>query len=296
MDITSILITNFIAVLGMMLLGWMISLITKNVTIVDSLWGLGFVLIAWLTFFNAEGFQGRMLLITLLVTIWGMRLSLHLSWRNWGHGEDPRYGRWREESGDRFWLISLFKVFVLQAIFLWAIALALQWGQMSSQPPQLIWIDYLGVSVWAVGFFFEALGDWQLARFKADGANKGRVMDQGLWAYSRHPNYFGECLIWWGIFLIALATSSSLWTVISPIIITTVLLKMTGVTLMEKAIVHTRPKYRDYIARTNTFFPWFPKKRETHEPGPGNGRASVAVPSSDSNGYLLHGLCKTFWI
>ena len=132
MDITSILITNFIAVLGMMLLGWMISLITKNVTIVDSLWGLGFVLIAWLTFFNAEGFQGRMLLITLLVTIWGMRLSLHLSWRNWGHGEDPRYGRWREESGDRFWLISLFKVFVLQAIFLWAIALALQWGQMLS--------------------------------------------------------------------------------------------------------------------------------------------------------------------
>ncbi|MDX2448733.1 MAG: DUF1295 domain-containing protein [Desulfobacterales bacterium] len=261
MDITSILFTNFIAVLGMMLLGWIISLIIKNVTIVDSLWGLGFVLIAWLTYFTAEGFQGRMLLISLLVSFWGLRLSLHLSWRNWGHGEDPRYGRWREESGERFWLISLFKVFVLQAIFLWAIALALQWGQMSSQPPQLTWLDYLGVSVWVVGFFFEAVGDWQLARFKADGANKGRVMDQGLWAYSRHPNYFGECLVWWGIYLITLATPSSLWTVISPIIITIVLLKMTGVTLMEKAIVYTRPKYKDYIARTNTFFPWFPKKK-----------------------------------
>ena len=261
MDITSILISNFIAVLGMMLLGWIISLVTKNVTIVDSLWGLGVVLIAWLTFFTAEGFQGRMILITLLVTLWGLRLSLHLSWRNWGHGEDPRYGRWREESGESFWLISLFKVFVLQAIFLWAIALALQWGQMSPQPPQLTWIDCLGASVWAVGFFFEAVGDWQLARFKADFTNKGRVMDQGLWAYSRHPNYFGECLVWWGIFLIALATPSSLWTVISPIIITTVLLKMTGVTLMEKTIVHTRPKYRDYIARTNALVPWFPKRK-----------------------------------
>jgi steroid 5-alpha reductase family enzyme len=261
MDITSVLITNFLAVLGMMLLGWIISLITKNVTIVDSLWGLGFVLIAWLTYFTAEGFQGRMLLITLLVTSWGLRLSLHLSWRNWGHGEDPRYGSWREESGGRFWLISLFKVFVVQAVFLWAIALALQWGQMSPRPPELTLLDYLGVTVWVVGFFFEAVGDWQLARFKADGANKGRVMDQGLWAYSRHPNYFGECLVWWGIFLITLATPSSLWTVISPIIITTVLLKMTGVTLMEKAIVHTRPKYRDYIARTNALVPWFPKKK-----------------------------------
>ena len=261
MDIISILISNFIAVLGMMLLGWIISLITRNVTIVDSLWGLGFVLIAWLTFFTAEGFQGRMILITLLVTLWGLRLSLHLSWRNWGHGEDPRYGLWREESGNRFWLISLFKVFVLQAIFLWAIALSLQWGQMSPQPPQLTWIDYLGVSVWALGFFFEVVGDWQLARFKSDAANKGRVMDQGLWAYSRHPNYFGECLVWWGIFLITLATPSSLWTVISPIIITTVLLKMTGVTLMEKTIVHTRPKYREYIARTNAFIPWFPKRK-----------------------------------
>jgi len=263
MDITTILVTNFLAVLGLMLLGWLVSLVTRNVTIVDSLWGLGFVLIAWLTYFSAEGFGGRMLLITLLVSLWGLRLSLHLSWRNWGQGEDPRYGKWRQEGGKRFWLISLFKVFVLQAVFLWAIALALQWGQLSPRPSHLTPLDYLGAALWVIGFFFEAAGDWQLARFKADPAQKGRVMDQGLWAYSRHPNYFGECLIWWGIFLIALATPSSFWTIISPMIITTVLLKMTGVTLMEKAIVHTRPGYRDYIARTNAFVPWFPKRKGT---------------------------------
>ena len=128
MDIASLFITNFLAVLGLMLLGWIISLIFRNVTIVDSLWGLGFVLIAWLTHLSAGGFQGRRLLITLLVTLWGLRLSLHLSLRNWGHGEDPRYASWRQDSGEGFWLISLFKVFILQAVFLWAIALAVQWG------------------------------------------------------------------------------------------------------------------------------------------------------------------------
>jgi steroid 5-alpha reductase family enzyme len=262
MDMITILATNFGAVLAMMLMGWIISLIYRNVTIVDSLWGLGFVLIAWITCSLSDGFYGRKVLITALVSLWGLRLFLHLSWRNWGHGEDPRYGSWRKESGDRFWLVSLFKVFILQAIFLWAIALALQWGQLSSQPERLTWLDYLGLALWMIGFFFEAVGDWQLARFKANPSNKGLVMDQGLWEYSRHPNYFGETLIWWGIFLITLATPGSWWTIISPIIITVVLLKMTGVTLMEKTIVHTRPGYSEYIAKTNAFLPWFPKKKE----------------------------------
>jgi steroid 5-alpha reductase family enzyme len=261
MNITTILMVNFISVLIMMLLGWFISLIYRNVTIVDTLWGLGFIMIAWLTFFMADGFYGRKMLITLLVTLWGLRLSLHLTLRNWGHGEDPRYESWREKSGDRFWLVSLFKVFVLQAVFMWAIALALQWGQFSSVPAKFTALDYAGTGVWVIGFFFEAISDWQLSRFKADPSNKGRVMDQGLWAYSRHPNYFGECLIWWGIFLITLATPSSGWTIISPIIITVVLLKMTGVPMMEKTIVHTRPGYSNYIARTNSFFPWFPQKK-----------------------------------
>jgi steroid 5-alpha reductase family enzyme len=261
MDIIPIFIINFTAVIALMLLGWGLSLYCKNVTVVDSLWGLGFVLIAWLTFLMADGFFGRKVLITLLTSIWGLRLSLHLTWRNWGHGEDPRYGGWREMSGEKFWLVSLFKIFLMQAVFLWAIALCLQWGQISTQPASLTFLDFTGIGIWGIGFFFEATSDFQLARFKADPANKGRVMDQGLWAYSRHPNYFGECLIWWGVFLIALSTPASGWTLISPILITAVLLKMTGVPLMEKTIVHTRPGYSAYIARTNSFFPWFPKNR-----------------------------------
>ena len=259
MEIFSILMVNFWAVLGMMLLGWVVSLISKNVTHVDSLWGVGFVLIAWLTFGMADGFVGRRVLISLLVTLWGLRLSLHLSRRNWGHGEDPRYAAWRAKSGDRFWLVSLGKVFVLQAVFLWIIALALQWAQISPVPDRFTAWDILGLAVWIVGFGFEAVADQQLYRFKADPANKGRVMDQGLWAYSRHPNYFGEALMWWGVFLIALSTPAGWWTMISPVVITVVLLKMTGVSLMEKTIVHTKPGYRDYIARTNAFIPWFPK-------------------------------------
>jgi steroid 5-alpha reductase family enzyme len=262
MDTFSIMGINFMAVLAMMLIGWGFSLIYRNVTIVDSLWGLGFVLIAWLTFFTGQGFYGRKLLITVLVSAWGLRLCLHLSHRNWGHGEDPRYAEWREKSGDRFWLVSLFKVFILQSIFLWVIALALQWAQMAPTPERLTVLDFAGLVIWLVGFFFEAVGDYQLARFKANPANKGRVMDQGLWAYSRHPNYFGESLMWWGIFLMALATPDGGWTLVSPVVITTVLLKMTGVPLMEKAIVHHRPGYKAYIDRTNAFFPWFPKKEE----------------------------------
>lgn len=179
MDAITILTINFLAVLGMMVLGWLVSLIYRNVTIVDSLWGLGFVLIAWLAFFMADGFFGRKLLVAVLVTLWGVRLSLHLSWRNWGKGEDPRYGAWRKKSGDRFWLVSLFKIFVLQAIFLWAIALALQWAQLQPRPGAFTAWDAIGIILWTIGFFFEAVGDWQLARFKADPANKGRVMERG---------------------------------------------------------------------------------------------------------------------
>jgi len=251
---------NLAAVTGMMFCGWLISLVYKNVTLVDSLWGMGFVLIAWITFCLTEGYTGRKVLIVVLTTVWGLRLSAHLSWRNWGKGEDPRYGGWRQAGGNRFWIISLFKVFLLQALFMWVIALAIQYGQVSRMPAHFTRLDFAGLIIWMIGFLFESISDWQLARFKSDPANKGKVMDRGLWAYSRHPNYFGECLIWWGIFLIALSTANSWWTIISPFIITAVLLKMTGIPLMEKTIVDSRPGYREYIRRTPAFIPWFPKK------------------------------------
>jgi len=251
---------NLAAVVAMMIGGWLISLWHRNVNIVDSLWGLGFVLIAWISFFLAEGFTGRRTLIAILATVWGIRLCIYLSRRNWGAGEDARYGEWRKKSTASFWLISLFKVFLLQALFLWAISLVLQVGQISPAPDHFVWLDGLGVIVWLVGFIFEAVGDRQLARFKANPANKGRVMDRGLWAYSRHPNYFGEFLIWWGFFLITLSTPAGWWTSVSPLLVTIVLLKLTGIPLTEENIRKTRPAYNDYINRTSAFIPWFPRK------------------------------------
>jgi steroid 5-alpha reductase family enzyme len=259
MLISELYFNNLLAVAFIMLLGWLVSLYKKNVTIVDSLWGLGFIFIAWLTWFQTDGYWGRKLLLAGLTTIWGLRLAVYLTWRNHGKGEDPRYAKWRQSSGRRFWWISLFKVFLLQALFLWAIALSVQAGQTSRHPAHLGVLDLVGTGLWLIGFAFEALGDWQLARFKSIPANRGKVMNLGLWRYTRHPNYFGECLIWWGLFIIALSDPRFWWTALSPVIITTVLLKMTGIALTEKVIVEKRPEYREYQDSTPAFFPWVPK-------------------------------------
>jgi steroid 5-alpha reductase family enzyme len=260
-SITSITAWNFAAIVTMMFIGWLISLRYRNVTIVDSLWGLGFVMVVWITYFSAAGgFPGRKALIAVLATAWGVRLSYYLSKRNWKAGEDRRYAEWRRIAGERFWLASLFKVFLLQAIFLWVISLVLQFGQFSALPNHFVWLDSLGVCLWTAGFFFEVVADRQLANFKKDPANRGRVMDRGLWAYSRHPNYFGEFLIWWGFFLITLSTPGNWWTVTSPLIVSAVLLKMTGIPLTESVILKTRPAYREYVERTSAFVPWFRRK------------------------------------
>ena len=169
-----------------------------------------------------------------------------------------------ENSGEQFWLVSLFKVFILQALFLWVIAAVIQIGQLASTPAELTWLDGLGIIVWTAGFMFESVGDWQLAKFKSDPDSKGRVMDRGLWAYTRHPNYFGEFLVWWGFFIITLATPNSWWTVICPIIVTAVLLKMTGIPLTEKDLIKRRPGYESYIKRTSAFVPWPPEKERKH--------------------------------
>jgi steroid 5-alpha reductase family enzyme len=252
-------LVNLATLAAMMTVGWTFSVLRRNVNIVDSLWGVGFVLVAGVTFWLGDGFVGRSLLILVLTTIWGLRLAGYLTWRNWGKAEDHRYGQWRENSRRPFWMVSLFKVFWLQAIFLWVISLVLQKAQLSPAPAQFSALDMVGTLVWATGFVFEAVGDWQLARFKADPANRGRVMEKGLWAWSRHPNYFGEFLVWWGFFLVALATPGGWWTVVSPAVISLVLLKITGVPLTEAALKNRRPGYAEYISRTSAFFPRPPK-------------------------------------
>lgn len=255
-----ILLLNLALALALMMAGWVVSLLIDNVTIADCLWGVGFVGIAWTTCILSDGNAVRRWMLALMVTFWGVRLSIYLGERNWGRGEDPRYASWRKKCGSGFWLQSLFKVFGLQALFMWIIALPLQWAQMASLPGHLTALDIAGAVIWLVGFLFETVGDAQLAAFKADPANRGKVMDRGLWAYSRHPNYFGEALMWWAIFLIALATPGGWWTVIGPLAITAVLLKMTGIALTESLLLAGRPGYAEYIRKTSAFIPWFPGK------------------------------------
>lgn len=257
---TTILATTFGATIAMMLVLWLLSLAIKNASIVDIFWGAGFALIAIIAFTQTDGYRPRRLLITSLAVIWGLRLAIHIGWRNYGKGEDFRYQAMRKRIGSRFVLISLFTVFGLQGVLMWVISLPLQVAQFSREPARLTWLDFLGLGLWAVGFLFEAIGDLQLTLFRINPANKGKVMDRGLWAYTRHPNYFGDALLWWGLFLIASATPRGWWTVISPILMTTLLMKVSGVALLEKALVKTRPEYRDYIRRTSAFFPRPPKR------------------------------------
>jgi steroid 5-alpha reductase family enzyme len=247
-------------ILVLMILLWLLSLVLKNSSIVDIFWGSGFLITGWLFFaLTPDGFMPRKLLLMLLATIWGLRLSLYILWRNWGKGEDFRYRVWREEAGSAWWWRSFFKVFLLQGILMWVIAIPLLAAQISPTPQHLTVLDFLGVLVWVVGFFFESVGDIQLARFKSNPANKGRVMDLGVWKYTRHPNYFGDSTQWWGFYLIA-ASASGWWTLFSPLIMTLLLLRVSGVTLLEKTM-SSRPGYDEYIRTTSAFFPWFQKRK-----------------------------------
>jgi steroid 5-alpha reductase family enzyme len=237
-------------------LTWMVSVQLKNVTIVDSLWSLLFVLGAF-AYARVIGVPGpRVTLVLALVTIWGLRLAGYLSWRNLGHEEDRRYAAIRRRNEPNFALKSLYLVFGLQAVLAWLISLPLLGAVGGSSPLGLL--DYLGAALWCVGMIFEAGGDLQLARFKGDPANAGKVMDRGLWRYTRHPNYFGDFCVWWGFYLIAVS-AGAWWSVVGPAMMSYLLLKVSGVRLLERDIGKRRPEYAEYIRRTNAFFPGPPK-------------------------------------
>jgi len=261
MEFLSIYLGLGAVILGMMTLLWLVSLALKNSSIVDILWGTGFVITTWAAFLlTPDGFLMRKLILCVLVTIWGLRLSLHILMRNWGKSEDFRYQAWRKEAGAAWWWRSFFKVFLLQGILLWIISAPLLAVQLSAQPDHLTWLDILAVPVWLIGFFFEALGDWQLMRFKANPINKGKVFQTGVWRYTRHPNYFGDATQWWAYYLIALA-AGGWWTIFSPIMMSSLLLRVSGVTLLEKTLQEEKPGYKEYIATTSEFIPWFPKQK-----------------------------------
>jgi steroid 5-alpha reductase family enzyme len=260
MGLYQIVFFNLAAVIVFMLFVWVLSLLKQDAGIADIFWGLGFILVAWVTFCLSQGNGPRRFVVVAMTTLWGLRLSIHLFVRNRGSEEDHRYQAMRSVHGKRFWIVSLFSVFLLQGVILWVVSLVIQSALFVQSPLRLTWFDALGILIWSTGFVVETIADKQLSHFKSDPANKGKVMDQGLWAYSRHPNYFGEMLIWWGFYAISLNHAGFAWVILSPILITFLLLKVSGVALLEKNITERRPAYVDYIRRTNAFLPWFPRK------------------------------------
>lgn len=255
---------------------WLASLVLEDASIVDRFWGLGFVLLAGWYSAHGAGWEGRSLLLLGLTAVWGIRLSAHIHARNRGKAEDPRYARWREAAGPSWWWKSLFKVFLLQAVILWLVSAPLLVGLSSPTPAAWTALDAVGSVLWLTGFLFEAVGDAQLAAFKRDPANRGRVLSSGLWRYTRHPNYFGDALVWWGLFAIAAATPYGPYAALSPALMTFLLARVSGVPLLESQLRETRPGYSDYVRRTSAFIPWPPAK--SRPPGSRSGVGDGPMP------------------
>jgi steroid 5-alpha reductase family enzyme len=249
------------AILAALTAAWLLSLKRRDASIADVCWGAGFALLAWLYCLLSPASTPRSWLVASLVTLWGARLSIHIFRRNHGHGEDRRYQAMRATHGAAFWWRSLFTVFWLQGAILWFVALPVLVAVRASRPAGLTAVDGLGVVLFSIGFAFEAVGDHQLARFKKEPSSRGQVLDRGLWRYTRHPNYFGDATLWWGLYVIACATPGGWLTALSPALMTYLLVRVSGVRLLEKDLRKSRPGYREYIARTPAFVPWFPRRR-----------------------------------
>ncbi len=256
----SALLPAALAIAALMLTVWLISLAIKDASIVDIAWGFGFVVVAWVVRASVDGVPARQNLLVALVTIWGLRLAGYLAVRNLGHGEDPRYQAMRRRHGSRFPLVSLLTVFGLQGVVMFIVSLPVTLGQAADGPESLGPLAWLGVVVWVIGFAFETIGDAQMRRFQSDPANKGQVMDRGLWAWTRHPNYFGDATMWFGLGLITLETGwSGVIALIGPVVMTYFLLNISGKALLERSIGRRRPGYAEYVERTSGFFPLPPK-------------------------------------
>lgn len=258
MTFLQIYLLAFAAIMLMMTLLWLVSIKLRNVSIVDLFWGFGFVVAGWVYFINTEGFEARKILLMSLVTVWGLRLSIYLAWRNLGKGEDFRYQKFRKDFGDGYWWYSFFSVFLLQGILMWLISVPLLGAQFYPEKTLGV-LDFIGVAIWVIGFVFEAGGDLQLARFKANPANRGKVLDTGFWHFTRHPNYFGDAAVWTGYGLICISGGSYL-PVLGSVLMTALIIKVSGVALLEKTLNTTKPGYQEYVRKTSAFIPWFPKK------------------------------------
>ena len=235
---------------------WGVSVLKRNVAIVDSVWSLMFIFEAWTYAWTASEWNPRAVLAVALVSIWGLRLAIHITGRNWGHDEDRRYQAIRARNEPHFALKSVYLIFLLQAVLSWIISLPLLGAVLGSKALGLL--DYVGAAIWLVGFVFEAGADWQLSRFKKSPGSQGKVMDRGFWRLTRHPNYFGDFCVWWGLYCVALS-AGAWWSILGPLVMSVLLMRVSGVALLEKDIGARRPEYADYVRRTNAFFPGIPR-------------------------------------
>ncbi len=260
-----IFMTAALTVFLYMSLIFLISLVKKNASIVDIAWGAGFLVVLLVSLLTepefSEQLTGRKLLVLILVAVWGLRLSWHIYQRNKGKPEDFRYAAWREKWGKWFTLRSYFQIFMLQGFLMFLIVLPALF--IMGQPEAKAWtiLDLIGITVWLTGFVFEARADYELKKFKSDPANKGKIIRTGLWRYSRHPNYFGEAVMWWGIFFLGLNVKFGWAGIISPVTITLLLTRVSGVPMLEKKYAGN-PEYEAYKAVTSAFFPLPPRKAQ----------------------------------
>jgi len=261
MTILEIWLNGFLLSMVMLTALWLVSVKMRNASIIDPFWGFGFVVLAFFYLYATGNYSPRAILITSLVTIWGLRLSIYLLWRSIGHGEDYRYQNFRQDYGPkRYWWISFFQVFLLQGVLMTLVASTILCTIMASEASDLTVFDFLCMLIWLVGLSFEAGGDYQLTKFKKDKNNKGKVLNTGFWKYTRHPNYFGDTAIWWSFGLFSVI-SGSYYGLFGSLLMNILLLKISGVSMLEKGLKKTKPQYQDYIERTHSFFPWFPKNK-----------------------------------
>lgn len=256
-DLISLWTSGGVLLWACMTLLWLLSLRLHDSSIVDVFWGLGFLILTGWTYWAGAGYPVRSLLVLILVAVWAVRLAGYIGRRNLGTPEDPRYQTFREKAGASYWWVSYAKVFMLQGVLISLIAAPLLVAVHAPAPTVLTGWDYAGVTLWLLGFGFEAIGDAQMARFKAH-ASPGEVLDTGLWRYTRHPNYFGEAVLWWGYFCFAMAVGAY-WTIFSPLLMTWLLLRVSGVALLEKNLSKSKPAYAEYRRKTAPFIPWPPK-------------------------------------
>lgn len=251
---------GFLVLMLLFMCVWVVSVRMINASIVDPFWGLGFVVLAIYYFLHSNGDPDRKFLVLGLTTIWGLRLFAYLLWRNKGKPEDYRYAQFRKQYGEtKYWWISFFQVFLLQGFLLWVISAPLLVSQFDGQNHPLGFFDGAAVFVWIIGFLFEAGGDYQLSKFKSNPSNKGKVLCTGFWKYTRHPNYFGDACVWVSFACFSLAVDQY-WPIAGSALMIVLLVKVSGVSLLERALKKNKPEYEAYIQRTSSFFPWFPKK------------------------------------